>query len=368
MRLDVSLARSLGNYPFIRELVRDVMTRCNIHRQGSLSDIFLISAPRSGSTWLMETIAAEPGIKFVNEPFTPKFVKKAQLPTGLEGKLPLNKWKVLVVPPDADIQFREHLLENSATRIRGPYNIFSRDFDFLTNRRVVKDVDATSICEWIDDQDLGFRIVYLIRHPISTALSLVRGSVVRVEANLRHEGFRNRYLSDELTTYAWEIVQDGSEFEKGVLQWCLDNSIPWNAITRGNRNWLLFTYEELLLSPVKSIQLIAERIELSRVDRLLRRVRIPSATTWPGREEIVKKANAVQRVKEWQVQVTDSAQRTAFEIVSRFGIDAYELGSPVAREIYLHFSETAQLRDSLQQRLSIPYQPQAKSERARRSA
>lgn len=343
MRLDVSLAMIFRNHPFIRELARDLLTRCNIHRQGSLGDIFLISAPRSGSTWLMEIIAAEPGVKFVNEPFTPKFVKKARLPTGLEGKLPLNKWKVLVVPPGADIQFRAHLLENGATRIRGPYHIFGRNFDFLTNRRVLKDVDTTSICEWIDDQDLGFKIVYLIRHPIPTALSLVHGSMLRPEANLLHEGFRNRYLSDELATYAWGIVQNGSEFEKGVLQWCLDNLVLWRAITRGNRNWLLFTYEELLLSPVNSIQLIAERLELSHLDRLLRRIRIPSATTWPDRVEIVEKANPVQRVKEWQVQVTESAQRTAFEIVSRFGIDAYELGSPIARETYLHFSETPQL-------------------------
>ena len=40
----------------------------NIHRPGYKKDIFLFATARGGSTWMMEILASQPGIKFFDEP------------------------------------------------------------------------------------------------------------------------------------------------------------------------------------------------------------------------------------------------------------------------------------------------------------
>jgi hypothetical protein len=55
-----------------RRLQLLVKALTNVHRQGPLPNVFLFATPRSGSTWLMEIIASQPGFKYYDEPLNPR--------------------------------------------------------------------------------------------------------------------------------------------------------------------------------------------------------------------------------------------------------------------------------------------------------
>ena len=54
----------------------------NIHVQGDLPNIFVFATPRSGSTFLLEFLHAQPEMKTYNEPLS---VRKAAMRRVLEG-------------------------------------------------------------------------------------------------------------------------------------------------------------------------------------------------------------------------------------------------------------------------------------------
>ena len=47
-----------------------IKTISNIHIQGDKKNIFLFATPRGGSTWVMEILASQPGMKYYDEPFS----------------------------------------------------------------------------------------------------------------------------------------------------------------------------------------------------------------------------------------------------------------------------------------------------------
>jgi hypothetical protein len=271
-------------------------------------------------------IAATSGIRSVNEPDLPELVAKGGLPTGLEGVLDPHLQKVLEVPNGADEQFRSYYFDGYITRIRGPYDPFSPSFHFLTHRRVLKIVHGTAIAEWFAEQRLF--PVYLVRHPISSALSMVRsGTTARAEANLRHEGFRTRFLNDELVTFAWSILESGSSLDGAVLEWCLDNLGPLRAVNKRPERWMVLGYEELMLSAERLIPLLGRRLELRHPERMLRVLRTPSPSTHSESHAKLRQMEPLDQLEAWQRDVDSTTEARLFEIVERFGIDIYQLGT-----------------------------------------
>ena len=328
-----------------REGLRYLLTRIGVQRGPGKDDILLLSSPRGGSTWLMEVIASEPGMRFVNEPLRPEFVDKARLPTQLDELPPLER-KILDVPYSAEKQFRALFTDHRITRHYGPYDFFSPQFHWLTTRRIIKEVHSLGIADWIFQQDLGFKVIYLLRHPMPTALSNARGCTLRAEANLRHKSFRERYLTKAQVELGWTVLHDGSEFEKQILEWCLDNIVPWKIVTTRPHDWLILTYEELVLSPDRSLRLIADRLGLRHFDRLRRVMTRPSASTYDSRLKLVRSSDPESLVQEWRSSVSAEMEAQAHTIIQEFGVSAYECGSYVARDEFLHFPETPRLKNS----------------------
>jgi hypothetical protein len=345
MTIRPRIRRFFEKHKGTRQGLRYVLTRFGVHRGRGKDDILLLSSPRAGSTWLMEVIASEPGMRFVNEPLRPEYVDKARLPTQLDELPPLER-KILDMPYSAEKQLRSIFTDPRITRLFGPYDFFSPQFHWLTTRRIIKEVHSLGIADWIDHQDLGFKIVYLLRHPVSTALSMIRGCTLRAEANLRHQNFRERYLTKAQVELGWTVLHDGSEFEKRILEWCLENIVPWKIVTTRPHDWLVVTYEELVLSPDQSLRLIASRLGLQHLDRLRQAMTRPSASTHDSRLKLVRSSDPEFLVQEWRSSVSAEMEAQAHTIIQEFGISAYECGSYVARDEFLHFPETPRLKSS----------------------
>lgn len=285
----------------------------------------------------MELIGAVPGVRFVNEPFEPEFVAEKGLPTYLES-LSVRERKVLGIPESENGKklFCRHLMDYGKTRIKGPYFPFSPQFHVISNRRVLKVVHATAIVEWIIHQELNFQPILLIRHPIATALSLLKSSnALRSKANLLHTGFREDYLDDRLINLAESILKRGDQMECFVLEWCLDN-LPIQRAHERNPEWLLISYEEMNLNPVASIELIADKFDLD-TGKLMKVMGNPSASTTRDRREALQ-ADKSRKISRWRTVVDKQTEKRLFSIIKEFGIEFYSEGSLLPQRALLNFT------------------------------
>ena len=332
------LTRQIRRFPYVRDLIRFCVTSFSIHVSGCKKDICIFSCRRSGSTWLMETLAAEKKMKFVNEPFVQSMVKKRKLPSTIENVPYLNR-KTTCVPEGTDEIYKKYLTSNFATKIRGPYNPFNKDHHLISNRRVIKVVHGTALVPWFLSNLTDIGRIYLIRHPIPTALSMTKGCMVRSESNLMCECYVDRYLAPEMIELATKILAGEDDLKKYVLEWCLDN-LPIIRALSDDKEGLLITYEELLVNPIKSVELIASKFEIKDINRLCARTRLPSASTAEGRENYLINTDSISKIGEWAKFINKERLDELMSVVKAFSIDMYteDMATPKAK--YLHFSDT----------------------------
>jgi hypothetical protein len=166
------------------------------HEQGPEPNILLFATRRGGSTFLMELISANRGIRSIDQPFEmtcafPTAAQVADMPLFEDGQL-------------------TSLDERSATRlqslterifagevvINAPSRVWRRDVERRSNRLVLKILDAKPLIGWFADT-VPCDIVYLTRHPIPQAISCIRnGWTLTAAAYLRDERFVEANLSD----------------------------------------------------------------------------------------------------------------------------------------------------------------------------
>ena len=146
-------------------LFKDIIrTYSNIHTQGTKKNILLNATPRGGSTWVMEIIASQPGMKFYDEPFNIRreIIKKTQLFAGWEDLQPEG------CDPGKIISYLKALENNQYGYLNAAP--FQKNHRWITNRIVFKVHELEHLITEIADQ-CNMQVLYLLRHPIPTSLS-----------------------------------------------------------------------------------------------------------------------------------------------------------------------------------------------------
>lgn len=318
---------------FIREPVKKALTAFNIHRQGEKKDILILSAPRSGSTWLMEVIYSQPGIKYINGVLAKNLLDYHNL-------LPIrHRWRYCHLEPHEEPLLRDYFGDERKTRIFGPKNLLGRDYNFYTDRRVIKLIRANPLCEWFAN-NLDVHMVYLIRHPIAQSLSSIRrGHNHDIEEFVNDETFVNSYLNGELVNLVTDILETGSKLEKFVTSYCLDNLVPLRKLDE-HPDWLVITYEELVLRPKEVIELLCEKLELEDKQAMLSKITVPSKTTDSSTAATrlrITKQDSGFLVNKWRQEVTEEQEKSAFHLLDRFGINPYERNGGMPNSRLLNF-------------------------------
>lgn len=317
----------------IKELAREIITSFNFHHKGNQSDILILSSPRSGSTWLMEMLYTQPGVKYINEPLGKRRLDYHKL-------LPIQtRWRYNSLTSFEESVLIRYFQGDGRARLFGPVNFFERSYSLVTNRVVFKIVRANALIEWFY-RELDVQIVFLIRHPIAQSLSCIRrGHQDRVLEYLRDEEFMNRYVDRELENYVRGVLETGSPLEISVTQWCLSNLVPLGRWPK-HAEWLAITYEELVLRASRFVDLLCEELDLPARERLLAATKRPSRVTSSSGSRTrnkIEAGDADYLVTKWKRHVSDQEERSLFSILRRFNIDAYEPGRYFASEELLHF-------------------------------
>jgi hypothetical protein len=293
----------------------------SIHIQADRPNVFIFATARSGSTWLMEIIASQPGVKFISEPlYLTQFRNGGPLPSSWEFLLPHPQRE-----PTLERYFRRLLENKLGVGSPAPFSRFHR---LVSRRIVVKDLRCHDLMNWFEER-FQFQIIYLIRHPIPTSLS--RKSYARLPLFLSNDIYCERFLTPQLRAFGWSILQEGSELQKKVLDWCLQNLPPLRFLDRSK--WLCLYYEDVVLDPAATIERLADFLGLVNKEKMLRQANVASrSVSWsdPETQRFLAGASSSNDrsylINRWRTKLSPEEERQAFEILGRFEIDLYEVG------------------------------------------
>ena len=305
-----------------KAVLRPPVTRIlNRYAGGELPDIALVSSPRSGSTWLMELLASCPGVTYRDEPDHRSMIDTHQL-------LDINtKWSYGSLSPAERGAFVDYLADDDRVRLFGPTSPRDPGWQWKAERRVLKIIRMTSVIDLFPN-DLGYDTVYLVRHPIAQALSsLKRGHLSRLDCYLGDAAFMAALPDEDMRDQARRSARSDNALESLLVDWCLANR---NALTaKPDVPWFPCSYETLTLTPDAVLPELWDFLRLPNVDRVRRRMGVPSKNADPRHTAEITGGHAsrARMVSAWHTSVDVDEEKRLMDIVGTFGIGLYQAGS-----------------------------------------
>jgi hypothetical protein len=328
------ISNQLGD-GIVKSLAKEAIVKvANIHRKGTKKDIIVFSGRRSGSTWLMDLLYSQPGMKFCSEPlYLSRWNRhKLKLPRKEDSKfIDLTKKEEMI------LESYFNAILNGSIQVSPPWNIREKGYSFFTNRYVVKICNGLSLINWFEKK-FDVYIVYSVRHPISNALSIINLTWRDTAgAFLNNRFFVENYLDDTQLKYTKSIKKNGSLLQKFVLEWTLENLIPLRIIKKEKKDWIVLTYEEMVLNPEKIVDLLYNRLNLEDKEIMMNAINRPSRTATMESAKHIDEKNIDFILKRWEEKVSDKEEEEAFEILKVFEIDIYKYGSFLPDSSFLNF-------------------------------
>ncbi len=314
-----------GIVPILKQAIKEAIWSLTRHEKGRKGDIFLFSTRRSGSTLLMETIAANRGVSYIDQPFSLYHAKPDQL-----SILPIVSDSKYVELSDEDMnRVYDYLskLLNGELKVNAPWEFWKSNFDWVSDRFVLKIVNAKGLIERISDQFDAIHIVYLIRHPIPTALSAIRNNwTLTTNSFLQNPHFIEKYMNNDLLAFSHDIKNRGDIVQCHVLNWTLENLIPLRTFQYHN-HWFCMSYEEMILYPGETIEKLSHVLKLTDLDNMRRFITNPSRSTKQVLSQVHHLRNVQDRIRNWKKNINEREEKEVMKILERFEIDIYRSGS-----------------------------------------
>jgi len=312
----------------------------NIHRQGPLPNVFLFATPRGGSTWVMEILASQPGVKYYDEPFN---IRRANvIRTGL-----FPDWESLM-PESGDgtqvVDYLNGLVSGAYPHMNPPP--FRPNHRLITNRIVFKIHELEHLIGRIA-KDCRGQVIYLLRHPIPTTLS--RRVLPRLELFLASPYYGRLIGEGPELREIRRLGREGTALEKGIVSWCYENLLP---LHHADFEGLFVTYEELVLNPARSCDLLLNRLQFTDRASMLEAFSQPSANinmsskeTQSMMTEADVRARRAYLVGKWKSKVTSEEVASVSRVMELFGEDVYRAEDVLSHPRYLHFEDTRELNE-----------------------
>lgn len=293
------------------------------HEQGDRPNILLFATRRGGSTLAMEMIGANRGIRTLDQPLElvgefPTAAQSADVPMFRQGQMTsLDPWT------EARLEHAVQRMLDGRAVANAPTRVWRRDVERRSNRLVLKITDAKPIIEWFDER-FDCRIVYLTRHPIPQALSCIRNRwSLTVDAHLRDAEFVAANLADRSVAEAHDVMRNGTELQRFVLNWALENVAPARALHR-HPDWLHVRYEDCVRTPDAVLATLADELELDDLDRMRAALGRPSVSSRISTVEArtrIESGRANELLHAWRNDVDDATEAWCTRLLELFEID-----------------------------------------------
>ena len=312
----------------------------NVHRQGASPNIFLFATARGGSTWLMEILASQRGMKYYDEPFNIRraVVARAGVFTDWESMMPDTG------DPDRVVHYIHDMVDGRYPFMNPPP--FRPHHRFFTNRIVFKIHELEHLIGVMAARCNG-QVVYLLRHPIPTTLS--RKVLPRLELFTSSKYYSTLIGDEARLAEIRRLAATGNHLQRGVVSWCYENLVP---LKHRDFEGLFVAYEELVLNPVKSAELLLNRLQFTDKQAMIRAFGQPAANIamsstetrqmWGTADDRTRRGYLVAK---WLSKISERDTRAVADVLALFGIDDYSADRVLPHPRQLHFTDTPSLLD-----------------------
>lgn len=193
--------------------------------------------------------------------------------------------------------------------------------------------------------ECGGQLIYLLRHPVANSIS--RTVQPRLDLFLGSPYYSQLVEDSANIKDIRTQAARGTTLQRAVISWCFENLV---GLKSPDNAGLLLTYEELVLNPEKSCDLLIRLLQLKDRASMLASFERPAINIRISRAETIetmRSPNALQRrirlVSKWQQMVSPQQCREAQQVLDLFGIDAYTATDVLATNRYLRFPDTPSL-------------------------
>jgi hypothetical protein len=293
------------------------------HEQGDRPNILLFATRRGGSTFAMELIAANRGIRSLDQPLellgpSTTAAQAARVPIYRQGQ-------ITSLDESSERQLRSLMDDIFTGRvvINAPTRFWRRDASLRSDRLVLKILDAKPVIDWFD-VNLDCQIVYLTRHPIPQALSCLRnGWSLTAHAYLADDRFVEANLSPGALALAHDTVRGGTDLRRFVVNWALENVAPTRLLP-DHPDWIHVRYEDCVTDPTGTLDRLAGHLDLPDVDRMREIVSRPSVSSRRSTSDTrstIESGRASEVVSRWRDEVDPADRQWCDRLLETFGID-----------------------------------------------
>ena len=139
--------------------------------------------------------------------------------------------------------------------------------------------------------------------------------------------------------FAETILASGNQYERGVLDWCLQY---YPAFIHGVKpGWTVISYEDLSVEAEGAVLFLESRLKLFPAKNLAKLIGTPSGSTVQSDADTQRFFNSGKAgndrhylIEKWRERLSPGQEERTFEILQGMGLDMYSFGNPYPDEKY----------------------------------
>lgn len=266
------------------------------------NSVFLCGSPRSGSTWVEEILNFDQQYRLMFEPFHPKKVAE------------VKEWGYRQY---FSTSHKNAVDTEAATKILSGQikNMWVDQFNSkrIVKQRLVKEVRAGLMLDWLHSLFPKMPIVFVIRHPFAVTQSRVN---LNWNMNLNMYLEQDQLVNDYLEPFVDLIGTAQNLWEKQLFSWCIENYVPLKQFDAASGIHVVF-YETLYSHPESEVPRLLNYVGKEVNEKVFLQHQKPSAMVRPGASIETGKTP----VTNWQKQVSPEQLERAYFILKQFGLD-----------------------------------------------
>lgn len=302
----------------------------NLHRHNKTEpDIYIFTLPRAGSTLLAEILNTNSHSKLASESFA---LDKNNLQVLKKyfnyGFIAERYVDISEIDLQKVIRYYEDLSSGENWNSYYWSDILKPQHNFETKRTIFKTHKFTYYFDNLMSHFNSDFSIYLLRNPISHSLSRLNLGWANYIDLFAVSKKINKILPEKAKIKINQVNNNGSQLEKFVVSWCLENYVFIRSYqeSRLQSNVFPVFYEQLIIDPENTIKKICVKINMEFNNRMLAIMDIPSSgithSTKETEKQIILK-NKNYLVNRWRERINADTKIQIKDILISFGITLY---------------------------------------------
>ncbi len=273
----------------------------NLSKNSIYNTIILAGIPRSGTTWLAQTLNYDTRYRLIYEPFH----KRVDYPSRV------IKENQYIHETDETEKYVENLKYILGGQIRHKHTDYANSKLFY-RKILVKIVRGNFLLKWIHNLFPENKIIYILRHPFSTALSQQKRKIrLNFDEILAQKQLMKEFLTEPLDNIR---INDLNEFEKYILYWSINNFVVLEQFQK--KKIYIIKYEDIFENHKEEIKNIFGYLNQNYSDKIFDVMKIPSFET-----NIHSTLNKTDPLNTWKEVLQKKQIEPAIKILEKFKLD-----------------------------------------------